>query len=75
MGLSGISGRFQPLSRSPGQIVDTLLTLSPLYSQTEVRFLAQLACLSHAASVRSEPGSNPSWFFLTARLSAPTGCR
>ena len=35
-----------------------LLTLSPLYSPEGFR--ARLACLIHAANVRSEPGSNPS---------------
>ena len=35
-----------------------LLTRSPLYSSTEVDFLARLACVKHAASVHSEPGSN-----------------
>ena len=35
-----------------------LLTRAPLYSQTEVRFLVRLACVRHAASVDSEPGSN-----------------
>ena len=37
-----------------------LLTRSPLYSSTEVDFLARLACVRHAASVHSEPGSNSS---------------
>jgi hypothetical protein len=35
-----------------------LLTRAPLYSQTEVYFLVRLACVRHAASVDSEPGSN-----------------
>jgi len=35
-----------------------LLTRAPLYSVTEATFLARLACVRHAASVRSEPGSN-----------------
>ena len=37
-----------------------MLTLSPLYSGPCEPFLVRLACLIHAASVRSEPGSNPS---------------
>jgi hypothetical protein len=56
--LSGISSAFAKLSPSQGQIVHVLLTRSPLYSRTEVLFLARLACVKHAASVRSEPGSN-----------------
>ena len=35
-----------------------LLTRSPLYSGSCPPFLARLACVRHAASVRSEPGSN-----------------
>jgi hypothetical protein len=35
-----------------------LLTRAPLYSLPEGNFLARLACVRHAASVRSEPGSN-----------------
>ena len=57
-GLSGITHRFQWLSRSEGYVGYVLLTLAPLYSPEG--FLARLACLIHAASVRSEPGSNPS---------------
>ena len=33
-----------------------LLTRAPLYSSED--FLVRLACVRHAASVRSEPGSN-----------------
>ena len=35
-----------------------LLTRAPLYSQDCSRFLVRLACVRHAASVDSEPGSN-----------------
>ena len=35
-----------------------ILTRLPLYSRTEVRFRVRLACVRHAASVDSEPGSN-----------------
>jgi hypothetical protein len=35
-----------------------LLTRSPLYSRSCPRFLVRLACVRHAASVDSEPGSN-----------------
>jgi hypothetical protein len=60
-GPSGISRRFQRLSRTLGQVAYALLTLSPLDSGAEAPALARLACLIHAASVRSEPGSNPSF--------------
>ena len=56
--VSGISGSFPPLSRTSGEIIHALLTRAPLYSGTEVPFLARLACVKHAASVQSEPGSN-----------------
>ena len=79
---SGISFSFPKLSQCRGYITHVLLTLLPLYSQkTSPRkdrsssFRARLACLIHAASVHSEPGSNPSllivgrpkstWVFLT----------
>ena len=35
-----------------------LLTRAPLYSKAEAFFRVRLACLRHAASVDSEPGSN-----------------
>ena len=35
-----------------------LLTRLPLYSQGRPHFLVRLACVRHAASVDSEPGSN-----------------
>ena len=56
--LCGISPPFEGLSPASGQVVHVLLTRLPLYSQTEVRFLVRLACVRHAASVHSEPGSN-----------------
>ena len=59
---SGISPPFGRLSRAEGQITHALLTRSPLYSSRCRDFLARLACVRHAASVRSEPGSNsPKW--------------
>ena len=49
------------LSRCPGYVTHALLTLSPLnYPQLPKNSSVRLACLSHAASVRSEPGSNSS---------------
>ena len=56
--LSGISHPFEWLSRFWGQVTHVLLTRSPLYSPPEGSFRARLACVRHAASVRSEPGSN-----------------
>ena len=60
MGLSSITRPFGRLSWSFGQIDHTLLTRPPLYSEAEAPFPVRLACINHAASVRSEPGSNPS---------------
>lgn len=54
----GITHRFQRLFQSEGYVGYVLLTLSPLYLSEDFR--ARLACLIHTASVRSEPGSNPS---------------
>jgi hypothetical protein len=56
--LSGISATFVELSRIHRQIIHVLLTLAPLYWFPEGNFLVRLACVRHAASVRSEPGSN-----------------
>ena len=41
-----------------------LLTRAPLYSFPEGNFLVRLACLRHAASVDSEPGSNSRYKFV-----------
>jgi hypothetical protein len=41
-----------------GQVIHVLLTRAPLYSFPEGNFRVRLACVRHAASVRSEPGSN-----------------
>jgi hypothetical protein len=57
---SGISHSFPWLFQFQGQVSHVLLTLLPLYSLPEGNFRARLACLIHAASVHSEPGSNPS---------------
>ncbi len=54
----GISSSFPKLSPASGQVAHVLLTRSPLYSPPEGSFLARLACVKHAASVHSEPGSN-----------------
>ena len=55
-----ITPPFGGLSSSPGYVAHALLTLPPRYSPPEGDFGARLAWVSHAASVRSEPGSNPS---------------
>ena len=70
-GPSGIIHRFQWLFRSEGYVGYVLLTLSPLYLSEDVR--ARLACLIHAASVRSEPGSNPSVEFVLVSLCLGVG--
>src|SRR5206468_13100667 len=54
----GISTGFPVLFPTLGQITHVLLTRAPLYSGSCPPFLARLACVRHAASVRSEPGSN-----------------
>ena len=56
--LSGISIAFAMLFQVRGQITYVLLTRAPLYSLPEGNFLVRLACVKHAASVHSEPGSN-----------------
>jgi hypothetical protein len=56
--LCGISPGFPELSPTRRQVSHVLLTRSPLYSRGCPRFLVRLACVRHAASVDSEPGSN-----------------
>ncbi len=63
--LAAVSSRYPPCR---GQIDHVLLTLSPLYSPAEAGFPVRLACLNHAANVRSEPGSNPSVEVFVDRL-------
>ena len=69
VGLCGISNPFGLLSPARGQMTHALLTRLPLDIQSSIpsalrlqglqsECLARLACLNHAASVRSEPGSN-----------------
>ena len=53
---SGISPPFERLFRFRRQVAHVLLTRPPLYSPEGFR--VRLACVRHAASVRSEPGSN-----------------
>ncbi len=53
--LCGISPSFPGLFPTRGQITHVLLTRAPLYRVPEGTFLVRLACVRHAASVRSEP--------------------
>ena len=53
---SGLSPAFAGLSPSRRQVTYVLLTRAPRYSSEDFR--VRLACVRHAASVRSEPGSN-----------------
>ncbi len=58
----GINPPFDRLFRCPRYVTCFVLSLTPLVltrSYDQVR-LVRLACLNHAASVRSEPGSNSS---------------
>src|SRR5436190_727327 len=55
---SGLSLGFPRLSPSRRQLDYALLARPPRYSPCGFR--VRLACLIHAANVRSEPGSNPS---------------
>src|SRR5437867_8009264 len=64
----GISPPFGRLFRTQGQVTHALLTRSPLYRGSCDPFLVRLACVRHAASVRSEPGSNSPF-----KLVAPKG--
>ena len=67
----GINPPFDRLFRCPRYVTCFVLSLTPLVltrSYDQVR-LVRLACLNHAASVRSEPGSNSS---LGKRLSQDT---
>jgi hypothetical protein len=73
--LVAVSSGYPGLS---GKYAYALLTLSPLDSGAEAPALARLACLIHAASVRSEPGSNPSFCasrFFRPLLGAATSMR
>src|SRR5919108_1291589 len=56
--LCGISSPFEELFPTRGQVTHVLRTRAPLYSPSCPGFRVRLACVRHAASVRSEPGSN-----------------
>jgi hypothetical protein len=54
----GISSSFPEVFPTSGQVTHVLLTRPPLDSESCPPGLARLACVKHAASVHSEPGSN-----------------
>ena len=56
--LCGISSPFEELFPTRGQVTHVLLTRAPLYLPSYPGFRVRLACVRHAVSVRSEPGSN-----------------
>ena len=60
MVLSSLATSFDGLSLCSGYVTHTLRTLPPRYYPSCPGIRARLAWVSHAASVRSEPGSNPS---------------
>jgi hypothetical protein len=70
--LSGLSLGFPRLFPSRRQLGYVLLARPPRYSPCG--FHVRLACLIHAANVRSEPGSNPSlgMFVLSVASPSPT---
>ena len=70
---SRITTPFEVLSASPGYVNYLLLTLTPVYSPCG--FLPRLACLSPAASVRTEPGSNSSSFIDKGELASSYSIR
>jgi hypothetical protein len=76
----GISSPFGELSPIRGQIAHVLRTRAPcahsLYCYRKLR--TRLACVKHAASVRSEPGSNSRVKLAAWKTKSPTpisGCR
>ncbi len=66
----GINPPFGGLFPTSGQVAHVLLTLAPLSTPVLLqKYSVRLACLIHAASVRSEPESNsPSKFCAAFRL-------
>ena len=65
-GVSGITWYFYQLSPSEGYVTHVLLT-SPPFSEKQASPAIRLACLRRAASVRSEPGSNSPWLFISPK--------
>src|ERR1700681_1868190 len=67
----GISSSFPEVFPTSGQVTHVLLTRPPLDSGRCPPGLARLACVKHAASVHSEPGSNSP---LKSVLTGPKPC-
>ena len=71
--ISGISPGFPELSQSGRQVTHVLLTRAPcahsLYCYRKLR--TRLACVKHAASVRSEPGSNSRLKLVVLKIKIP----
>ena len=65
-GVSGITWYFYQLSPSEWYVTHVLLT-SPPFSGKQASPAIRLACLRRAASVRSEPGSNSPWLFISPK--------
>ena len=63
--LCGINLPFGRLSPTLRQVAHVLLTRPPLIHPRR-NFIARLACVRHAASVRPEPGSNSQFKSLNA---------
>ena len=69
MSVCGIMPTFAGLSPIERQIRYVFLTRLPCYSEAETPVRIRLACVRHAASVRSEPGSNSSLIYRLIRRS------
>jgi hypothetical protein len=73
----GISPPFGGLSPFGGQVAHVLLTRAPcahfLYCYRKLR--TRLACVKHAASVRSEPGSNSRLKLVVLKIKIPAVSR
>src|SRR5437899_4339715 len=71
--LCGISPAFAGLSPISGQVTHVLRTRAPcagpLYCYRRLR--TRLACVKHAASVRSEPGSNSHLKLVVLKIESP----
>ena len=73
----GISPAFAGVSPIGGQVAHVLLTRAPcagfLYCYRKLR--TRLACVKHAASVRSEPGSNSRLKLVVLKIKIPAVSR
>src|SRR5580658_9091194 len=75
--LCGISPAFAGVFPIQGQVTHVLLTRAPcahsLYCYSKLR--TRLACVKHAASVRSEPGSNSRLKLVVLKIKIPADSR